>query len=158
MRPLLICLGFLLCMSVQGQDISIDGIELLHRARKVTRVIPIGEKIILRTETERVRGELEGVDSEHVTVDGKAYPIRDLIWISQRTFTSYLLATGLAILGLGMTGSGVVYITESERGGFINGGLITMAGVGITTLSYASFRNGRRIYLDSEWKLIPPNG
>lgn len=158
MRLLLICIVFSMCLFAPGQDVSVNGIELLHRARRVTRNIPLGEKVILRTESERVRGVLEGVDSAHVTVDGKAYPIRDLIWISQRTITNYLLASGLAVLGLGMTGSGVVYVAESERGGFINGGLITLAGAGITTLSYASFRNGRRLYLDSEWKIIPPNG
>ena len=140
-----------------GQEVGARGIDMFHRARKTTKHIPFGKKIILRTENERVRGVLEGLDSENIIVDGNAYPIRDLIWISQRTITSYLLASSLAILGLGMAGSGVIYIVESERGGFINGGLITVAGLGITSLSYTSFRNGRRLYLDSEWKIIAPD-
>ncbi len=157
MRPLLILVLLSLSVFAHGQEEGVDGIELLHRARRVTRVIPLGEKIIIRTQTERVRGVLEGVGSEDITVDGKAYPIRDLIWMSQRTLGSYALATAMAILGLGMTGSGVIYIADSERGGFINGGLITLAGVGVSTLAYSGFRNGRRIYLDSEWKIIPPS-
>lgn len=156
MRCLAIFLLLGLCFTSQGQVNDSEGLELLHRARRVTKTIPFGEQIILRTEHERVRGVLMGVGPEYITVDGKDYRIRELAWISQRTLVSYLLASGLAILGLGMATTGVVSISDSEGSGWVNGTLVTVGAIGVSTLSYSSFRNGRRIYLDSEWKIIPP--
>ena len=97
------------------------------------------------------------MDSTSVIIGDLAVPIRDIQWIGRKTLASFLKASGLAIIGIGLTGTGAINLSNSEGEGVFNSSIITAAGLGVTSLSWPVFRNGRRFYLDSVWKIIPPS-
>ncbi len=160
MRVFLLLAIVLLSITSAGQEAVIEetqSLELLHRARRVNRYIPMGTKIIVQTEDQRLKGVLIAVDSTSVIIGDIAVPIRDIQWIGRRSVASYLKASGLAILGLGLAGTGAANLANSEGEGVFNSSIITAAGLGVTSLSWPAFRSGRRFYLDSVWKIMPPS-
>lgn len=159
MRVLFLLTFVLLSMTSAGQEAVIEkvqSLELLNRAKRVSKYIPMGAKIIAQTEGQRFKGVLTAVDSTSVILGDIAVPIRDIQWIGRKSFASYLRASGLAILGLGLAGTGAVNLSNSEGDGVFNSAIITAAGLGVTGLSWPAFRNGRKFYLDSVWKIMPP--
>lgn len=158
MRIVLLHILILLSTGLVGQ-IAADaekGLELLHRERRVSRTIEIGTKVILALGDDKFKGVLESVDETGITVDGTTYPFRDITWIGVRTKWTTTLAVGVIAFGIGVGTAGAVYLASAAGTGFVTTLLVVGAGAGIASVGIPLLKHGKRYYLDSEWKVIPP--
>ncbi|NNC84239.1 MAG: hypothetical protein HKN79_11745 [Flavobacteriales bacterium] len=154
---LTIALAFLFIgSSAQTADLQQDGIHLLHRLKRDTKVIPVGAKVVLSIEGEKVKGVLDGVGEKEISVDGTRYRLRDITWIGVRTKWTKVLGITLATAGLCLTTAGIIYVASAGGLGFLSTGLITGAGLGMSAISIPLLTEGKRHYLDSDWKVMPP--
>ena len=159
MRLLSIFMLMGLCsLQAPAQTIATDvaGLNLYHRAKRIQTVIAYGTKVTLRDSNGLHRGRLTDNTKTEVFIDGIPFDLKDVLWIGRRSLGSKFKGAGLALLGLGIGFSGPVLVSGGTGNGYVNGILLSAVGGGVIGLSVSQFRNGRRYYLDSDWKVIEP--
>lgn len=155
MRLSLIAIFCLFFMTSWGQEES-QGLELFHREKRVTMIIPLGTELVIKKEGVRLKGTLESITAKGIVIDGQTHAIRDITWLGKKTGLTKTLAITMGVVGVGIMSAGVVYLTLASGAGFVSSGLLTAGGGGIALLGHSLFKNGKRHYLDSDWKFVPP--
>lgn len=137
-------------------DAQTDGLLLFHRVTKKEHVIAFGKKVVVRTfKGDQLKGRLTGRTEDAILLDGQEVLLKDIFRLSYHSFGSKLKAIGIGILGIGVGFSGPVLASDGGGSGVVNGGLLTVGGVGIFAVGIAQWRIGRRFYMDVEWKAKP---
>jgi hypothetical protein len=128
-------------------------LHLLHREKRTEKYLESGIKVTVRfTDYSRMKGFLEGAKGDSILVSGTYFSAYDINFIGHRNFWSK--AGGIALLGSGL-GLVVYAIVDAGNGNLPTSVLYGGMGTGVGIMGVGLLRDGKRYYLDGDWKVIP---
>lgn len=148
---------FLAIVSIQGQEsFTTDTLELFHPERQKEHSIPVGDRLGLRLgDDSKFRGRLERVAKDSIQVEGQVFAFTDINFIGHRTWKSDVGGFALMGIGAGLLTTAVISATGGGREeGLVTSGIIGALGLGIGSLGPGLWKDGKRFYLDSDWKIL----
>jgi len=144
---------FLLLAGPDSLDVA-NGLHLEHRQMRTHFTIPLNSKVCVRLDDgSRVKGVLEEVQEDSILISGQIVPINKMNFLGHRTFFTDAGAVALMATGLGLLVAGVIPALEGGDG-LVSAGLIGLAGAGIGLMGPGLLRDGKRYYLDSDWRVL----
>jgi hypothetical protein len=141
--------------SIAQQIFYSDTLELFHPERQKEHMIPAGDRVGLRLgDDSKFRGRLERVAKDSIQVEGKMFAFTDINFIGHRTWKSDVGGFVMMGIGAGLLTTAVISATGGGREeGLVTSGLIGALGLGIGSLGPGLWKDGKRYYLDSDWKI-----
>lgn len=152
---------FLICAlsgSAQSDSLNlVNGLHLLHKQERTQFTLPLQSRVSIRMKDGgKLKGRLEEVTSEHLTVNGQQLKYQDIFFVGHRRFITDAGGVLLTVAGAGLLVAAILPIIGSGGGdGIVTSGLLGLSGVGIGIMGPGLIRDGKRYYLDDDWKVIP---
>ena len=139
---------------VDGLAQSADVVELSHPEKGRTVSLALGEKLSLRmNDGTRYRGVLSFAGQDSLAIDEQRLAYTDINFIGHRAAWTVVSGVVMTLTGIGIIAYGAAQLLQEDGQGEVVSGSIVLIGAGIGSLGPSLIRDGRRFYLDSDWKV-----
>ena len=85
---------------------------------------------------------------------GEAIDYQNIFFVGHRKFTTNAGGVLLTLTGAGLLAAAIIPAVNGGSEGLVSAGLIGLAGVGIGIMGPGLIRDGKRYYMDDDWRVV----
>ena len=154
----ILCLFIVISSTLSAQTDSlnlVDGLHLQHKQSREFFDLPLESSVCVRLKDgRRIKGTLEEVNSSHLKVGGEAIDYQNIFFVGHRKFITNTGGVLLTLTGAGLLAAAIIPAVNGGSEGLVSAGLIGLAGVGIGIMGPGLIRDGKRYYMDDDWRVV----